>query len=132
MNKKNIVGLRSSAYIISIIHLYIGFSALLEMLYYECGIEWYYDLFWNNATQNYIYPNYMKLSLRYTLHPILYLPITIFIIIVLLFTSWTLINKKEKYRYLWMFLNLLVILLTLVITVGLIYGYWFEMSSEVV
>lgn len=134
LNKIRICFLRLIAYCLFIIHSYVGFMLPLRMLLLKYNIHWHLNLFWDNTNNDYKYPKYMHISFQYAYHPIVYIPISIIIFLFFIYDFSNInVKIKKKHRiYINTIICTLLILITCFVTVGALYNFWYEKTSEVV
>lgn len=115
---------------LTIIHFYYGISSFLSMLFDMFGIKLYYTIFWNDNTHTYKYWDYMGRAIAYHMNPIYCILISI--VIITLFVLIKIISEKKSIGKVIVYISALMLILSLFITVGVMYCYFDEMSHEVV
>lgn len=114
-----------------IIHFYYGISSSLDMLFDKFGIKLYFTLFWDYSKSTYKYWDYMEKAIKYHTNP--KYCIIIFIAIVTLSVLSIIYQKKENSinkKLIW--IHIIMLILSLFITLGVMYCYFDELSHEVV
>lgn len=128
-----IISLLVSEIIICAIHLYYGICSFLEMIYDILKIELYYTLFWNYKESTYKYWNYMNNAITYYTNPIYCILISIIILILSILIIVLTKHKRDKnLDKVIIRVSVFVLIITLMITTGVIYCYFYELSTEVV
>lgn len=115
---------------LTVIHFYYGVSSFLSMLFDMFGIKLYYTIFWNDNTHTYKYWDYMGRAIAYHMNPIYCILISI--VIITLFVLIKMISEKKSIGKVIVYISVLMLILSLFITVGVMYCYFDEMSHEVV
>ena len=115
---------------LTIIHFYHGISSFLSMLFDMFKIKLYYTIFWNDNTHTYKYWDYMGRAIAYHMNPIYCILISI--VIITLFVLIKMISEKKSIGKVIVYISVLMLILSLFITVGVMYCYFDEMSHEVV
>lgn len=116
--------------ILAIIHLYYGISSLMKMLYDNFRLKLYYTMFWNYDKSTYKNWDYMDKAITYHMNPIYCILMSI--AISLLFVLFIKHNKEKTIMIkILIILSILIFVVSLIITVGVLYCYCDEMSHEV-
>ena len=115
---------------LTIIHFYHGISSFLSMLFDMFNIKLCYTIFWNDNTHTYKYWDYMGRAIAYHMNPIYCILISI--VIITLFVLIKIISEKKSIGKVIVYISALMLILSLFITVGVMYCYFDEMSHEVV
>ncbi len=116
---------------LAIIHLYYGISSLLNMLYDKFGLKLYYTMFWDYDKNTYKNQDYMVKAITYHMDPIYCILISMALSILLALIFKYNRDKNTLSRVL-KCISVLVFGISLLITVGVMYCYFDEMSHEVV
>jgi hypothetical protein len=130
--KKQIVFLSICDIILFIIHLFFGISSFFKMLYEKCNINLYYRIFWDYEKSTYKSCEYMNKAIAYHMNPIYCILISEAIAI--LSVLYIFYQKKLHFKAnsVLFFICITILLITFIITLGVVYCYFDEMSHEVV
>lgn len=100
------------------------------MLFDKFGIKLYFTIFWDYNKSTYKYHEYMGKAIAYHMNPIYCILISIAIITLFIFIK--IISEKKSIGKVMLYISTLTLILSLLITVGVMYCYFDEMSHEVV
>lgn len=115
---------------LAIIHFYYGISSFLNMLFDKFGIKLYFTIFWDYNKSTYKYSDYMGKAIAYHMNPIYCILISVAIITFSVLIK--IISEKKSIGKVIIYISMLMLILSLFITVGVMYCYFDEMSHEVV
>ncbi len=116
---------------LAIIHFYYGISSLLNMLYDTLRLKLYFAIFWDYNQQSYKYEDYMSRAIIYHTNPVYCILISIALSLLLALIIKYNKEKNTIFRALTC-ISIFILVVSLIITVGVLYCYCDEMSHEVV
>ena len=112
------------------INFYFGIYSLFDMIPDKINIKLYHLLFRDDEKNTWKYPNYMEWACEYQMNPRYSILLTIVIFVFSILVVKHSRNEKGKKKMAIILISLLILLLSLVITFGVIYCYRDEMAHE--